>query len=105
MMYQKPLLASDTASAEKIIAEKSPRKQKGLGRKVQGLDLEIYDPCKLDIVTKGNWLKFGQDKRLREELLGTGDRELVEASLIDRVWGIGFAAEHAERMREEWGEN
>lgn len=56
-------------------------------------------------MTKGNWLKFGQDKRLREEFLGTGDRELVEASLIDRVWGIGFAAEHAERMREEWGEN
>lgn len=56
-------------------------------------------------MTKGNWLKFGQDKSLREELLGTGDRELVEASPIDRVWGIGFAAEHAERMREEWGEN
>jgi len=59
MMYQKPLLASDTTSAEKIIAEKSPRKQKCLGRKVQGPDLEIYDRCKLDIVTKGNWLKFG----------------------------------------------
>jgi len=56
-------------------------------------------------VTKGNWLKFGQDKRLREELLGTGDRDLVEASPFDRVCGIGFTAEHAERMREEWAEN
>jgi ribA/ribD-fused uncharacterized protein len=31
--------------------------------------------------------------RLREFLLSTGDRVLVEASPVDRVWGIGLAAD------------
>ena len=37
--------------------------------------------------------KFGQHPALREFLLGTGDRVLVEASPMDRVWGIGLAAD------------
>lgn len=56
-------------------------------------------------MTEGNWLKFGQDERLKEGSLETGERELVEASPMDRIWGIGFGAGHAERMREEWGQN
>lgn len=43
---------------------------------------------------------------LRELLLGTGERELVEASPGDRIWGIGFTAAKAERAgRERWGLN
>ncbi len=105
MMYRKAILASDTASAAKILAEKLPRKQKALGRSVKNLDLEVYDCCKFHIVTEGNWLKFSQDEGLRNELLETGERELVEASPMDWIWGIGFAAEHAETLREEWGQN
>lgn len=41
----------------------------------------------------GNLAKFGQHTDLREYLLGTGDRVLVEASPLDRVWGIGLAAD------------
>lgn len=39
--------------------------------------------------------KFAADARLRDFLLGTGDRVLVEASPVDRVWGIGLAATDA----------
>jgi len=43
---------------------------------------------------------------LREMLLRTGDREIVEASPMDRIWGIGFAAGKAEEVgRERWGLN
>lgn len=41
----------------------------------------------------------------REALLHTGDRELIEASPYDRIWGIGFAAAAAERNRARWGQN
>ncbi|KAH8204204.1 hypothetical protein TruAng_001624 [Truncatella angustata] len=41
----------------------------------------------------------------REVLLGTGNRELVEASPYDRIWGVGFREEDAERNRESWGAN
>ena len=38
-------------------------------------------------------------------LLATGERELVEASPLDRIWGVGFAEKDAERNRSRWGEN
>lgn len=37
--------------------------------------------------------KFGQHPELRDFLLGTGNRVLVEASPRDRIWGIGLAAD------------
>jgi ribA/ribD-fused uncharacterized protein len=42
---------------------------------------------------------------LRKRLLATGDRELVEASPLDRVWGIGFVERDAGRNRQAWGQN
>ncbi|MBN6042186.1 NADAR family protein [Amycolatopsis sp. 195334CR] len=42
----------------------------------------------------GNLAKFGQHEDLREFLLGTGERVLVEASPLDDVWGIGLAHDH-----------
>lgn len=38
-------------------------------------------------------------------MLATGDRELVEASPDDRIWGIGFEAVKADANRDQWGEN
>ena len=37
--------------------------------------------------------------------MGTGGREIVEASRRDRVWGCGYSEEEAEVHRELWGEN
>jgi len=42
---------------------------------------------------------------LKEILLGTGSKVIVEASPSDRIWGIGFDAEYAEGREEEWGAN
>ncbi|KAI0867470.1 DUF1768-domain-containing protein [Hypoxylon argillaceum] len=44
-------------------------------------------------------------KSFRDVLLATGDRELVEASPRDRIWGIGFGAKGAEAKRAKWGMN
>jgi ribA/ribD-fused uncharacterized protein len=68
----------------------------------------LYYIEKLDIVTQGNYHKFtiSQDaQELKKMLLATGDRELVEASPVDRIWGIGFKEEDAERNRKRWGQN
>ncbi len=40
---------------------------------------------------RGNLAKFSQYESLKNYLLGTGDRVLVEASPRDRIWGIGLA--------------
>lgn len=47
-------------------------------------------PCAPEIVVAGNVHKFRQHDDLRAFLLGTGDRVLVEASPLDRIWGIGL---------------
>lgn len=38
-------------------------------------------------------------------LLETGERELVEASPMDRIWGIGFGEKNAGARRHRWGQN
>ncbi len=42
---------------------------------------------------RGSVHKFSAHEELRAFLLATGDRVLVEASPVDRVWGIGIAAD------------
>ena len=40
---------------------------------------------------EGNRAKFAQHPNLRRFLLDTGNRILVEASPVDKIWGIGLA--------------
>lgn len=44
-------------------------------------------------------------KTFREVLLQTGNKELVEASPMDRIWGVGFGAANAGANRGRWGLN
>ncbi|KAI7284372.1 hypothetical protein KC345_g2308 [Hortaea werneckii] len=48
--------------------------------------------------------KFFKCPEERKYLLGTGDRELVEAS-SDKKCGVGCQPENAEKLRSEWGKN
>jgi ribA/ribD-fused uncharacterized protein len=63
---------------------------------------------KFDIVVQGNMHKFTLSEdaaNMRKWLLATGERELVEASPMDRIWGVGFAAKDAGVNRHRWGQN
>lgn len=61
---------------------------------------------KYNVVEEGNYMKFTQNENLKKLLLDTGERELVEASRFDRVWGIGYSAANALYVeKEEWGQN
>jgi ribA/ribD-fused uncharacterized protein len=93
MMAEKARLFGDEAVLTRILAAKSPAEAKKLGREIQGFEPERWDARKMDIVTTGNWHKFSQHRDLREFLLSTGDRVLVEASPVDAIWGIGLAAD------------
>lgn len=41
-------------------------------------------------MVSGNKAKFSQNKELKEILLNTENKVLVEASPQDRIWGIGL---------------
>ncbi|MFF5290980.1 NADAR family protein [Paractinoplanes globisporus] len=92
MMWRKALLFDDRATAERIVAAGHPREAKMLGRAVAGFDGPTWAEHRFAIVTEASRHKFGQHPDLRDWLVGTGDRVLVEASPTDRVWGIGLAA-------------
>ena len=52
--------------------------------------------------------KFTRSKEaesFKKWLLATGERELVEASPADRIWGIGFTERDAGANRQWWGQN
>jgi ribA/ribD-fused uncharacterized protein len=92
MMYVKALFFGDIASAKAILAESSPRKQKALGRTVQGyVDAEWLKNCR-SLMTPGLLAKFAQNLSAGRVLLGTGDALIVEASPYDCVWGVGLEA-------------
>jgi ribA/ribD-fused uncharacterized protein len=93
MMAGKALLFGDEDTAGRVGAARTPGEAKALGRQVRGFDEDTWVANRLDIVVRGNLAKFGAHDDLRAYLVGTGDRVLVEASPLDRVWGIGLAAD------------
>jgi ribA/ribD-fused uncharacterized protein len=92
MMAHKAWLFGDGESADRILAAGHPGEAKKLGRTVRGFDEPTWDAHRFGIVVRGNVAKFGAHDDLTEFLLGTSGRVLVEASPLDRVWGIGLAA-------------
>lgn len=67
---------------------KKPKEYKDLGKKVKNFKHDIWDTHKRDIVFKCNMAKFTQHKTLRDKLLSTGNKILVEASPYDDIWGV-----------------
>lgn len=90
MMAEKARLFGDETMLEAILAADDPKTMKACGRGVQGFIQEVWEERCRGIVLQGNLAKFGQDEALKAYLLGTGDRVLVEASPMDRIWGIGM---------------
>jgi ribA/ribD-fused uncharacterized protein len=99
MMVSKARLFGDAEAERKAIEAGSPGAAKAAGRLVRGFDDAIWQRERFTIVRSGSVHKFGQDAALRDFLLATGDRVLVEASPLDRIWGVGLAADD-ERARD-----
>lgn len=93
MMAEKARLFGDEETRARILQAPHPGAAKRLGRQVQSFDEATWAAVRFDVVVRGNESKFSQDDRLKSFLLGTRRRILVEASPLDRVWGIGLAAE------------
>lgn len=91
MMAGKARLFGDAETEELVLAAGHPGEAKKLGRRVRGFDERVWAEHRFELVVRGNVAKFGADPELRGYLLGTGERVLVEASPLDRIWGIGLA--------------
>ncbi|WP_215449226.1 NADAR family protein [Streptomyces sp. ATCC 21386] len=98
MMASKARLFGDPEAERKAVAASSPAQAKKIGRLVRGFDEALWERERFGIVVEGSVHKFAADAGLRAFLVGTGHRVLVEASPVDRVWGIGLAADDERAM-------
>jgi ribA/ribD-fused uncharacterized protein len=111
MMAQKARLFNDLAMEKQILGDFDPtkapdaKKTKALGRLVQNFNESTWNANRLRIVEEGNMLKFSQHEALKQQLLETKELHIVEASPMDRIWGVGFGAQKAPYNRSRWGLN
>lgn len=107
MMAEKARLFKDEEILKEILQSKQPKQIKELGRKVRNFDENVWKKKRYAIILNGNYAKFLQNEGLRQFLIGTKNRVLVEASPYDKIWGIGMVAddEHIENPLEWKGLN
>jgi ribA/ribD-fused uncharacterized protein len=90
MMAKKALTFKDMEAYEEIMASSSPKEQKAIGRRVKNFNTEVWSVISREVVYQANYAKFTQNPQMKEELMSTGDLEIVEASPQDKIWGIGL---------------
>ena len=91
MMAEKASLFGDESVRAQVLAAPTPGAAKALGRAVRGFDEAVWTQHRFSIVVRANRAKFAQNPALGQFLAQTGNRILVEASPVDRIWGIGLA--------------
>ncbi len=94
MMAQKALLFGDQDSFSKVILANSPSEAKTIGRQVRNFNEDIWSSKRIDIVVQGTLHKFTQSEDLKKYLIDTKNKILVEASPVDKIWGIGLAVDN-----------
>ena len=90
MMFRKAIMFGDTGTAIEIMQSKLPKDQKEMGRKVKNYDDAVWSAKRFDVMVDGLCERFSQNADIKEKLLATGDRILVEASPYDNIWGVGL---------------
>ena len=92
----------DKHTADQIMQAKQPREQKRLGKTIKNFNEELWRKACLEVMKRGLMCKFHQNRILKEKLLNTQGKLLVEASPYDRFWGIGIGKREAEQSFNVW---
>src|ERR1700744_3245718 len=90
-MVKKALRFGAPEIAEKILQTRDTSVMKRLGRMVVKYDEKTWNSERDSVMEEANRFKFLQNPILAAKLEATGKRELVEASPVDTIWGVGLA--------------
>lgn len=105
IMAQKAILFGDNQAFLAIINSSIPKNIKMLGRLVIGFNNEIWKKNRERIAEECLYLKFKQHSKIRQTLLGTGNKYIAECSPFDKIWGIGYGVNQALNHQNNWGKN
>jgi len=86
--YQAQKLAG-TPLEETVRRLESPRLTFEFTRRPEVSVRGDWEEVKIEVMHEAVYAKFTQNPDLKEKLLATGDREIVENSPVDSFWGIG----------------
>jgi ribA/ribD-fused uncharacterized protein len=89
-MWEKAVFFGDMETAKNIIGNPDPARCKRLGRLIKGFDVERWMVNSFTFMVAVNYAKFSQNVILKNTLLETEDKIIVEASPYDKIWGIGI---------------
>jgi len=103
MMACKARLFDDWDALQAILKTKDPSDAKAIGRQIKNWDEEKWKSVRFQVVCRGTYEKFRQNDGLQKELLWISpDREIIEASPYDKIWGIGLGEEAARAFWQDW---
>ncbi|GMT10907.1 hypothetical protein PFISCL1PPCAC_2204, partial [Pristionchus fissidentatus] len=89
-MFMKAAVFDDIDTAEDVMKERNPKRMKSLGKNVKGFQQQRWDQLSPQVMKKALTAKFSQNEKLRRYLFLTQGSQMVEASPMDTVWGIGL---------------
>lgn len=98
MMAKKADLFNDPEMLENILVCKTPKEAKIFGRRVLNFDAAVWEEKRCQIVVDANLAKFTQNPKMKEVLLSSAPKVLVEASPRDRIWGIGMGKGNSDAL-------
>jgi ribA/ribD-fused uncharacterized protein len=78
----------------KCLRSKSPKEQKGYGRRCRNFDLKIWDIASIPVVVSCLIARAEADDVLRRLYMRAGRRVFVEGSPTDTIWGVGIHWDH-----------
>ncbi|KAK8865303.1 hypothetical protein M9Y10_010843 [Tritrichomonas musculus] len=94
MMAHKAILFNDNETLDKILRCNDPRRIKRLGREIKPFDPVKWNQNDQEIVFRGNMYKFTQIEKCKNFILSVPRNAIfVEASPLDKKWGIKLAAD------------
>ncbi|OBT81312.1 hypothetical protein VE02_10085 [Pseudogymnoascus sp. 03VT05] len=109
MLSEMAMLFGAPDIAARIAHEPRVEDIRDLARGVDNFDEKIWEEDRYGIVEEATYHKFAhslvRERDLKAALLATGEDELVLASPLDGIWGIGYEAGEAVGQRETWGRN
>ncbi len=89
-MWEKAMFFNDTYHAKLILENSNPASCKKIGRLIKDFNVERWLIASYPIMVTVNLAKYNQNPILKELLLSTSDKIIVEASPYDKIWGIGI---------------
>ncbi|WP_165356677.1 NADAR family protein [Sphingosinicella sp. BN140058] len=90
MMAVKAWFFGDVPRLRAILEAWEPKDQKAIGRDVTPFSAEEWNTICVPAVTAGTLARAEANPALCKLLLDSGDRQFVEGSPVDRIWGVGL---------------